>query len=1183
MIPSTNTKLLAAEDWTKVYQSFKNADFKSYDFDTLRRVMIQYLRDNYPEEFNDYIDSSEFIALIDLIAYLGQNLSFRIDLNARENFLETASRKDSVLRLAQLISYSPKRNIPASGFLKITAVSTSDNIVDSNNINLANQIVVWNDPSNSNWYQQFITVMNSVMPVGTSFGKPSDSGVISGVTTEQYKIASSNTDVPLFTFTKPINGTPMSFEIVSAGINGKNYVSEESPYPGRQLGFLWKNDNQGAGSANTGFFLYFKQGSLGVTGFNIDTPVANELIGINIKDINESDVWLWQLDKSGNYNTEWKKVDSTVGNNIIYNSLNLNERNVYAVTSRIDDQIDLNFADGNFGNLPKGQFKLFYRQSNGLNYVITPDAMNGIIVKIPYTNKGGQSHTLSVTLALQYSVTNSSPTESIASIKQKAPQAYYLQNRMVTGEDYNVAPVTIAANILKVKSINRQSSGISKYFDLTDVTGKYSQTDIYAHDGIIYKEDNQKSFTFSFNTRNEAFGILKTRIEPLVINPSFRNFYLDNFPRPSLENLNLSWYKAKADAGQTRGFFKNIYPSVAGTVEPVQVGYFSSNNAQYIKPGALIKFTAPTGKFFASNGRLVDKKDSTTKSYLWSKVAKVVGDGSNSGRGLLNDGTGPVILTGYVDEDAIATEIIPNFNTTFSYALENEIVNQMVAKRNFGLSFDRESREWFIIVDTNLDLASSFNLIYQGDTSNLNIDSSWQVAFQWNGKSYITYYRDTNYVFESENQTSFFVDSYKTNFDFVSNTLVKDKISVLGINKIPNLGNTWYNGSGSPQTALGNNGDFYLDTSADPALGANVWRKLDDVWSVSSPGDSVNELGTAFDWQIDSSVVENDGYINPKKVLVSFFDACNDGQIDDPDSFEKVTDSKNPVVTTGYLGNFVYFKKNTDGLRYNIVDKNLFISVPTVDDVPTYLADNSLTLENGQLFYFYTDNVVKSYDSTLDEYIVEPSYFVRSGRGQLKFHYLHNSGSEKRIDPAKTNIIDIYILTSSYDTAYRSWLINGGTEPLPPTTSALEDTYSESLEPIKSISDSLIYHPAKYKILFGDKADANLQATFRAVKNLSRPISDNDLKTRILSAINEFFSIENWEFGDTFHFSELSAYVMNLLTPDITNFIIVPKNGSTFGNLYQISSQTNEIFVSGVTINDIEIISAITNSKLKID
>ena len=154
---STNrqNRLLLAEDWKKVYQSFRNAEFKSYDFDNLRRTMINYLRQNYPEDFNDYIESSEYLALIDLIAFLGQNISYRIDLNARENFLELAERRESVLRLARLLSYNPKRNQTANGLLKFESVSTSEDIVDSNGTNLSNQTVLWNDPANTNWREQF--------------------------------------------------------------------------------------------------------------------------------------------------------------------------------------------------------------------------------------------------------------------------------------------------------------------------------------------------------------------------------------------------------------------------------------------------------------------------------------------------------------------------------------------------------------------------------------------------------------------------------------------------------------------------------------------------------------------------------------------------------------------------------------------------------------------------------------------------------------------------------------------------------------------------------------------------------------------------------------------------------------------------------------------------------------------
>ena len=121
-------RLLVAEDWKRIYQSYRNADFQNYDFDSLRRIMINYLRQNYPEDYNDYIESSEYLALIDLIAFLGQNLAFRIDLNARENFLELADRRDSVLRLSRLLSYYPKRNVAAQGLLKIVSVNTSESV-----------------------------------------------------------------------------------------------------------------------------------------------------------------------------------------------------------------------------------------------------------------------------------------------------------------------------------------------------------------------------------------------------------------------------------------------------------------------------------------------------------------------------------------------------------------------------------------------------------------------------------------------------------------------------------------------------------------------------------------------------------------------------------------------------------------------------------------------------------------------------------------------------------------------------------------------------------------------------------------------------------------------------------------------------------------------------------------------
>jgi hypothetical protein len=305
------------------------------------------------------------------------------------------------------------------------------------------------------------------------------------------------------------------------------------------------------------------------------------------------------------------------------------------------------------------------------------------------------------------------------------------------------------------------------------------------------------------------------------------------------------------------------------------------------------------------------------------------------------------------------------------------------------------------------------------------------------------------------------------------------------------------------------------------------------------------------------------------------------GQINDPDTFNNIVAPTTVNEDTAYLDKFVYFKTSTDGQRYQLVDKDTFTAFPTPDDVTTTPAD-------GDLYYFYDPafNVVKSYSTSTqnvsDPWIYESSYFAYPGRDNIKFHYTHNSGEDRRIDPSKSNIIDVYMLTAAYDTTYRTWLTSGtGTEPLAPTSQSLEQSYSGSLEPVKTISDEIIFQPVKYKVLFGSKADINLQGTFKAVKNSARPISDNDIKSRILTAIDDFFSLENWDFGQSFYFSELATYVMNVMTPDITNFIIVPKASNNFGSLYEVACLSNELFISGATANDIEVIDAITASQLK--
>ena len=121
----------------------------------------------------------------------------------------------------------------------------------------------------------------------------------------------------------------------------------------------------------------------------------------------------------------------------------------------------------------------------------------------------------------------------------------------------------------------------------------------------------------------------------------------------------------------------------------------------------------------------------------------------------------------------------------------------------------------------------------------------------------------------------------------------------------------------------------------------------------------------------------------------------------------------------------------------------------------------------------------------------------------------------------------------------------------------------------------------KYKILFGSNAEEQLQATFKVVKNTKTNVSDAVIKTRVIAAINEFFALDNWDFGDSFYFTELAAYIHNQLAPDLLTAVIVPnQSGQGFGSLFQIDSAADEIFTSGATVNDVSIITALGANQL---
>lgn len=1129
---SRQSNLFAAEDWRKLYNTFRSADFQSYDYETLRKSMVDYLRTYYPEDFNDYIESSEFIALLDLMSFMGQSISFRSDLNFRENFLQTAERRDSIYRMANMLGYSPSRNSAASGFLKILSVNTSETIIDSNGTNLSDKTIKWNDPANLDWLEQFTAIVNSALQTEQRIGRPASSLRIGTIRHDLYEIRTRPNQVPAVSFSSTVDNTSMDFNVYNVGLSNSEGVYERPPQPGESLGILYKTDGEGNSSPNTGFFAAFKQGSLANLDFSIGESLPNRLVGLNVDNINNDDVWLFEINDAGAYLEEWTKVEQLRGNNVIYNNIEENNRKVFSVYSRANDQIDLVFGDGIFSDVPVGLFRSVVRTSNGLSYTISPEEMRNISVDIAYVNRNGKIERLRLVMGLQYTVGNASTRESLSEIKTKAPQNYYTQNRMVNGEDYNTLPYVKYGDILKVKAVNRTASGISRFLDLKDVTGKYSSTNIFCEDGYIYREEDVESSLFTWTTASDVQNFIVNTLSRIIRNKESVNLYYFGFGTKIPGTT--YWVRGTADATTSTGFFVSDINESPYSVQ--QIGASTANNLKFLEPGALMLFTAPDGYYFDIDRLLVPgtPTQSGQRTEMWASVKSVELDGTSDGNGWLlgSEGEGPVTLTENVPNGAILSEIYPVYNTNLGTSFSQILSRKLINNEDFAIRYDQESREWRVVNPNDIDVNSAFDISNAGSTNGTNLDASWQVLMVNSGIGrYNVYYRRLNYFFGSEIETRFYFDPLTRVYDSRNASVIKDQVRVLKGNTLP-------------------------DT--------NELLSEEQVFEIY---DTVNYA---------------DGYKDDSKVKITYADFDNDGIPDDPRVYATIVAEQNNV-----LNKLVFFEKyldfdNFERFRYFSSDQ-VTVNYATIDEINV---TGKYAHAIGTVFYAYSEEAFYLLQLVDGLRAINPTdnYIVRVGRDKLNFQYRHNSPNDRRIDPSASNIIDMYILTESYDKQYRIWLADttGKVEkPEKPTVVEMTLAYLE-LDQLKAVSDSLTYGSAEYKILFGEKAPAELQATFKVVRAENSRTSNSEIRTRMVQNINQYFAVENWDFGDTFYFSELAAYLHQEMKQDIASVVIVPTTSTqSFGDLFQITCNPNEIFVSGATVNDVELIDSVTASQLR--
>ena len=83
-------------------------NYTSRDFDSIKGDLIEHAKRYYPDTFRDFNEASFGSLMLDTVAYVGDILSFYLDYQANESFLDTSVEYDNVVRLARQMGYKFK-------------------------------------------------------------------------------------------------------------------------------------------------------------------------------------------------------------------------------------------------------------------------------------------------------------------------------------------------------------------------------------------------------------------------------------------------------------------------------------------------------------------------------------------------------------------------------------------------------------------------------------------------------------------------------------------------------------------------------------------------------------------------------------------------------------------------------------------------------------------------------------------------------------------------------------------------------------------------------------------------------------------------------------------------------------------------------------------------------------------
>ena len=101
-------------------------NYTSRDFTSIKEDLVNYAQRYYPTTFKDFSEASFGALMLDMVAYVGDQLSFYTDFQTNEGFLDSAIQYDSINRLSNILGYKTPGAAQSTGQAAFYIIAPAD-------------------------------------------------------------------------------------------------------------------------------------------------------------------------------------------------------------------------------------------------------------------------------------------------------------------------------------------------------------------------------------------------------------------------------------------------------------------------------------------------------------------------------------------------------------------------------------------------------------------------------------------------------------------------------------------------------------------------------------------------------------------------------------------------------------------------------------------------------------------------------------------------------------------------------------------------------------------------------------------------------------------------------------------------------------------------------------------------